>query len=515
MAFGGPLILAAAALASPSDLDSVGVTLLRQVDSLLIGTGVKVAQTEATVGGNAFEVNPAFPGQPASLFAWISSAGTATTFTNTAGVESWHADDVAANFYGVSAGVAPGVSHVDNYDASYFYNNIINSANPPAIAARAVNQSFTFAAGNESTVDSAYDNYAAKNGTIFVSGVGNGGAVLPPGTAYNSIGAGIYGSSSSVGPTTNGRSKPDLVAPDLANDPYQADSFAIPYVTGSAALLLQAASRGDGGANTSAAGDLRLIKAILLNGAIKPADWTNGVTTPLDARFGAGIVNVFNSWMQLKGGQHAFVETSSNVSGGSHPPGASTNNEPALAGWDLNSITNARSGLAYKESVNHYYFRLSGPNAFSLTATLVWHRQQNQTSVNDLNLFLYDTANSNLVAHSVSTVDNVEHIFLPSLPPGRYDLQVQKNPIGQVSTSETYALAFEFFNLKLSLSQSGTNLVLSWPLAPAGFRLVSTASLSPPIVWTTASATIAISNDQNVAVIPPSANGQFFRLQRP
>jgi hypothetical protein len=47
---------------------------------------------------------------------------------------------------------------------------------------------------------------------------------------------------------------------------------------------MQAGLRGDGGSSTNAAADLRTVKALLLNGAIKPTDWTNNVPSPLDTR---------------------------------------------------------------------------------------------------------------------------------------------------------------------------------------------------------------------------------------
>src|SRR5207248_7026795 len=135
------------------------------------------------------------------------------------------------------------------------------------------------------------------------------------------------------------------------------------------------------------------------------ADWTNSVTTPLDAHYGAGTLNLFNSWNQLKGGKHPFIESSSLVTGNPHPPGANTSNEPVLSGWDFNSITNSAS----HEKIYHYYFNLPGSNSFTLTTTLVWQRQAGASisQLNDLNLFLYNAANSNLVLSSTSAVDNV------------------------------------------------------------------------------------------------------------
>jgi hypothetical protein len=505
-----------------ADIDTMGGTLLHQVAPTLNGTGIPVAQPEASTSTTsaAFEVNPSTVNQPASLFTWISTSGTANTFPNTVGVESGHADGVAANFYGFSTGVAPQVSHVDNYEANDFYNNLITSG--AAISARVVNQSFIFANADgshlstiqEQAINTAYDDYVAQYGVLFCSGAGNGGTVFPAATCYNGIGVGVYPGTSSFGPTPDGRSKPDIVSPGGG-----VTSFSTPFVSGSAAVLMQAALRGDGGANTNAANDNRTIKALILNGAIKPADWTNGVTTPLDARYGAGVLNVFNSWHQLKGGQHPYIESTSVASGNPHPPGANTNNETSLSGWDFNSLTN--SDLLH-DQINHYYFNLPASHSFTLTATLTWLRQHStllnpNMSINDLNLFLYNTANGNLVLSSTSTVDNVEHIYVPSLPAGRYDLEVQKNPNGQVSSGETYALAFEFFNLPLSIAQTNGQVMITWPLAPTGFQLQSATNLNPQIAWSPVTAPVSVDTNanQNVVFVPSTGGNQFFRLQRP
>lgn len=502
--------------AAASDLDTIGVTVLRHVDATLSGAGIPVAQPEAAAAAGSpapFEVNPSTVGQPATLFTYISSNGTATVFPNSVGAESGHADSVGGNLYGTTVGVAPQVSHVYNYEANYFFENIISVLSPPSIPARLVNQSFIFnglTTAQDASVDQDYDNYAANNNTLFASGAGNGGPVSPAATCYNGLGVGVYGAGSSYGPSYDGRCKPDITAPGGAT------SFSTPYVAGGAAVLLQAANRGDGGANTSAAGDLRTLKALLLNGAVKTADWTNGPGIPLDARYGAGILNVFNSWHQLAGGQHAFVESTSNASGAPHPPGTSAANEPVLVGWDFNSITNARAGLNYNERVNHYYFNLNAytGNTFTVTATLMWNRQRGQSAINDLNLFLYDMSTTNLVGVSTSAVDNVEHIVIPSLPKGRYDLQVLKNPTGQVSAAETYALAFEIFNLQLNITRTSNTINLTWPLAPAGFTLLSTTNLLAP-AWVPVSAPVSLVGNQNVVSLPASGTQQYFRLSRP
>ncbi|MEP6663506.1 MAG: hypothetical protein ABJC04_07555, partial [Verrucomicrobiota bacterium] len=100
-----------------TDLDSLGFTLLRTVDPSLTGAGISVAQPEASQTSLDYEVNPAAVGQPANLFTYFSSSGISSKFPNAVGTESSHADGVGGNFYGTDHGVAPGVAHVDNYEA--------------------------------------------------------------------------------------------------------------------------------------------------------------------------------------------------------------------------------------------------------------------------------------------------------------------------------------------------------------------------------------------------------------
>ena len=74
-------ICAAAISAQATNLDTVGVTLLRQVDPTLNGSGVRVAQVEAPYYTTpnppyAFEVPPSTVGQPVGLFTYYSDLGT-------------------------------------------------------------------------------------------------------------------------------------------------------------------------------------------------------------------------------------------------------------------------------------------------------------------------------------------------------------------------------------------------------------------------------------------------------
>jgi hypothetical protein len=504
-------------------LDTIGVTLLRAATTNLNGAGVRVAQVEGVVNTNSppsFEVNPAAMGQPVSLFTYFSSLGSSSTYPNSVGAASWHADQVGGYFYRIPGGVATNVLHVDNFEEYYFYNSIVVAGNA-SINDAVVNQSFIFypvTVPEQEAIDRDYDDYAAQYDILFVSGAGNGGGVpvCPPSTCYNGICVGAYINSvnfSSVGPTLdNGRAKPDLTAPEYYT------SFSTPQVAGAAAVLIQAGARGDGGGATNDAADSRTVKALLLNGAIKPPGWTNAAASPLDARYGAGVLNVFNSYAQLTGGKNSNIVSTTTSLGGAHPPTGATGTVAVLSGWDYAAISSSNA----LDRVNHYCFNVTnGPDQpwFTATATLVWNRQQGKANINDLDLFLYDALSSNRVAWSTSLVDNVEHVFVPELPPGRYDLQVLKKggTLGgnrRVTATETYALAFEFFCPTLQIAGSDTNAVVTWPVYPAGFALESTANLATT-AWTPNAAVPVITNNQNQVVVGAGGGGQFFRLRRP
>jgi hypothetical protein len=496
--------------ARASALDTIGITLLRAVTTNVNGAGIHGAQAEAGYEtATNWQVNPgvSWIGQPVSLFTYYSVTGSANNFPNALGAESWHADAVGGNFYGMSGGVATNVAHMDNYEANYFVNDIVIAQT--SIPARIVNQSFVGATNNQTIYDRDYDNYAARYNTLFVSGIGNGGPAYPPATCYNGLGVAAYGGSSSIGPTMdNGRAKPDIAAPAVET------SYSTPYVSGAAAALMQAGLRGDGGSDANSASDIRTVKALLLNGAVKPADWTNGAASPLDARYGAGVLNVFNSYKQLAGQKQTNLVSASVSINAAHPPTGVTNTIGVLSGWNFTNLTSSSS----HDAVAHYYFNVTNgvSNAtFTATATLVWNRQQSQSGINNLNLFLYNATNSNLVAVSTSAVDNVEHLFVPKLPQGRYDLQVLKKGGSYVSASETYALAFEFFSLPLNIVKSGTNIVLKWPIYPTGFILESTTNLISPILWNTNNPAPGVTNNQNYVVLNVTNRNQFFRLWRP
>jgi hypothetical protein len=199
----------------------IGVTLFRAVTMNLDGSGITIAQPEASLDANyqLWQVTPGNTGHAASLFTYASSNGTANVFPNSLGADSWHADGVGQLLYGIPGGIAQNVTRVDSFEANYFiYTYVLNSL-PATIADPIVNQSFSFGqltVSSQQVVDSDYDNAAVQSRTFFVSSVNNYGTgggnttnATSPGTAYNSIGVGAYSGgtfANSLGPTLdNGR----------------------------------------------------------------------------------------------------------------------------------------------------------------------------------------------------------------------------------------------------------------------------------------------------------------------
>ena len=294
---------------------------------------------------------------------------------------------------------------------------------------------------------------AEHYGTIVVAGIGNGHdashPVLYPGACGNVIGVGVvdsvnsddpatnlahfaiaYPEHSSIGPTANGRSKPDIVAPGncLAaelNDPngYEAtgdwSSFSTPVVAGAVGLLVQKAKQDPAlSSAVSPRGGNCVIKAILLNSATKLPYWHKGRlqidddhVAPLDYIQGAGMLNAVGAYEHLVAGQMK--------------PG-----EVLTTGWDLNVLTESENpGYIYK-------ITLTEPADGFVTATIVWNRHFERDYPFEslpekdgnlrIELWAVDPNNHDndyLLDYSDSPVDNVEHIHAP-VDPNHTDYEI-------------------------------------------------------------------------------------------
>ena len=182
--------------------------------------------------------------------------------------------------------------------------------------------------------------------------------------------------------------------------------------------------------------EVETLKATLLAGATKKEfpEWDRTTTRPIDERFGAGEVNAYHSYMIQAGGQQE----------GSATLGGSTVGE---LGWDYSDSLESNQA-----SPERYYRFVVGEDQFvnELSIALSWNLDVVDDTAGfnvfffapianlvNLDLELLD-ASGNVVDASLSTVDNVEHIYLEDLAPGTYDLKLSGN------ADSDFAIAWRF-----------------------------------------------------------------------
>ena len=404
--------------------DDVGYTRLIQTYTSGVPSAVVdgVSQVEAgDADGDFYLPNPADSRFAGKTFV-NKSSGTGV---------SGHATGVGANFYGSPGSLIPGTTTVDAYGADEWLSEL------PYIETRRV-QNHSWIVGQldagadaETTVrhyNVRFDHMATRSDTICVAGVNNGHSTTLPyllAQSYNGITVGLTNGQHSAGLTAYdgaGRVKPDLVAPDTLT------SFATPQVSSAAGLLAQKLidvypEALGGGGNLS-----RNVKALLFAGATKEefAIWSRTSARPIDLRYGFGELNVLLSYRMLLAG----------------PNSGSTSATQPSAGWSAGRISSLTSANA-----RTYFFDLPEGSANPrFSAALVWHRAVTQTystNLANLDLTLYSVAAGTFalgsaVQTSESAVDNLEHIYAPGLPAGRYALQVSSGDL----TATDYALAW-------------------------------------------------------------------------
>jgi hypothetical protein len=400
------------------------------------GMGVTVSQVEASVGNTTNGTTTTYAYLPdSSLFPGV-------TITNQSGASypagvSWHANLVGGFLYG-SDSMTPGITSVTAYLADDWIGRGLLKASaysfsaqaPGTVTADVVNNSWvgttagSGSAGYDGTILSRLDYAIQRDDFVAVVGTNNG--TQPQelvASAYNVISVGLSNGGHAAGTSTINTQVtfPHLVVPT------DATSYATPIVSSAAALLIQTAR---GSSSTSANGDRsETIKAILMAGATKSqfANWSRTDTRPLDATYGAGQLNVLNSYHIMTAGEQT------------------PNSVVAATGWDFNTL--ARNGAAT------YTFDLASDSDVSVALT--WNAiyttsdgNYNSLALNlaNLDLSLYSVGDGGaltLVQQSIST-DNVEYLWLSGLAAGKYQIKVTygSNLTGTL-TGVDYALAWQ------------------------------------------------------------------------
>ena len=395
--------------------------------SLEDGTGVNAAFMEAPSSGNYM---PDLA--DAEIVGHFFVEGSGPSGTNS------HSNSVGRRFYGNTQSMTPGlgsqaINPITGFDANDWINNQLGAGtgnDPLTQNFHVSNHSYVGRLGADLTESQALDVLRrldfAINQTEMTTVVGTSNSGSLPELmvqSYNSITVGrsdgVHGAGTTSAFYGAGRTKPDIVAPEGAT------STATPIVASAAALLHEA------GAGTNAT-RTEPMKAILLAGATKEefGDWDRTMMRPLDEVYGAGELNVYNSYQILQGGE---------TDGADGDPAVSVTGN----GWD------------YEEEIlggdeKFYEFVVPENMKFDdLSIILTWNMEitdldgsavfDPSESLANMNLELFDSTGgflNSLVDSSMSTVDNVEHIYLTDLAAGTYHLRVSSD------TTSDYGLAW-------------------------------------------------------------------------
>lgn len=361
------------------------------------GVGVGITQVEFPFSGSG--ATNFMPNTGNSQF-----SGKTITDQTGGGTTSSHGNTVGQNLYGNTTSMASGITSVDVYEAEDWLDNQGWETGDPFVETNALQNHSWVGFSLDDEASARMDFAVERDGFLPIAGLYNsdfGSQTIPSdipeiyGSMYNGITVGVSDGTHRTGTTSTsygpGRIKPEIVAPNSFT------SFATPYVTAAAAVLIEAA-----GSNNDAKRQ-QVIKAILLAAADKApfesdpqGPWDQTSTRPLDDIFGAGQLDVYESY---------FIQQAGKQTAGSMI---------SERGWNFASLGNSGSQV----------YNISVPSGFTLrnlSILTTWNRTVERTTFGpfinytpdtlpDISLTLAEQP-SGISQTSDSSVDNIEHIW--------------------------------------------------------------------------------------------------------
>ncbi len=424
--------------------------------ALPTGATVKVTHVEAPVNDVSGGAPPLYMPDP------HDSQFTGKTINpplgNPSGGYSSHATGVGYLFYGNNSSVAPGIIDIATYETNAWLNRLMtDSGSASVFPGRIANHSWV-GNGNSPAATGILlrlvDRQVERNEYIQVVGINNSNGTALLGSAYNVIAVGTTNSSQPHGSVAvdgiyqAGRTRPDVVAP------LEVTSTATPVISAAAALLVQtghdgAAALSSGSTFIAGVGTIynaeraTTVKAALMAGAERVTHNTsttanitdyraNGFQTSngLDSRYGAGQINILNSYRIIAAGEQNSIQ---DEAGGHGAIGSS--------GFDFDESFGGAGGGNRAGS----YFFTAGTDT-TLRASLVWNMNVSNnnaltTTLHHLDLAILDLTNNTIAGASNSAIDNSQNVWLNLMNGHDYELRVTAAETANFSGS--YALAWQ------------------------------------------------------------------------
>ncbi len=425
-------------LALADVFDDIGYTALKLrlgAANVPTGAGYGIGQVEAEETAGNYGPNTANPDFAGKTF---------TPMTGAFGV-SGHATTVGLALYGNTGSIAPGVTNISVWSANLWVTTSFLKVNqgttPPATppaGMRIFNGSWIGSFGSTFLDNDGlrrFDFELNRDNVLAVVGTNNGaGSAANPlmGYGYHALTVGLANGQHCNGLTPAGldgqnRRKPDIVAPAGFT------SFSTPIIGAAAALLFQTTDLDPTLAANPNADRATLIKTVLMAGTTHRPGWTNGAptsgatrgqtATPLDALYGADLLNIDRSH---------FILTGQEQNGSATVPAVRTIND---RGWDW--IPTIASNTS-----QYYRFTAWGPTA-EVSVLAGWNRTVatnfGSFTMMDIDLNLYKVSGTTLIplvgdpgtfgggnVSSISTIDNVEHLYVTNLDAGDYVIEVKR-----------------------------------------------------------------------------------------
>ena len=422
------------------------------------GSNIKVTQVEASSPNDAnppiFAPDPNISNMEGKIFTYpglecTSSPCEPTDFSS-------HATGVANRFYGNTSSISNGITDIHSYEANQWLSALSTASVRVAPTDRRIANHSWVGYDNSNDSESAllrqvdrqvdmneYIQIAATTGQPLIS------------SAYNVIAVGLTNSTNNFS-TGNidsfypaGRVRPDIVAPASVV------STATPTVAAATALLVETGhnqpdlslgSRVVNGVGTIYNAErAETIKAILMAGADRHTANTSGygdisdygdqqhqTANGLDSRYGAGQIDIYNSYQILTGGEQNSLQDN----------GFSTS-EIGMTGFDYDA---SFGGANNSNDLAIYSFSTDANE--TLRAALVWNanvtnNREMSLSLPHMQLSLIDVTNGsdNLLITSQSLIDNTQNIFWQALI-GGHDYELRVSPLGSTPFEWDYALAW-------------------------------------------------------------------------